>query len=320
MSLLPGLSIIIPRYDPESTSSSSSSSSSNSNFVGDYSEETVFSATAITTNNNKEGALKNNNSHAWQTALQAMLATAGTAAVGNYFLGDARPAQVVSMTSNNPFRGSPSTAASAAAASRRSIPTIWAAVAPTAVLFGTKVYLEDLEAQESNHVFTSAVAGLFSGLSNRIITVSSHGNTASVVRLPPLARHLGTHVIGATLYFGMYDWWMNNNNNNNSSNTTPTTTTTTTIGAEPPNLLRVAAAGAMAGSVQSAVLVWAASSASFFTTATTTATTATLTASLMSSSSSLSRFPPVFLPTLLRAAPTHALIWCGYESMRYHST
>lgn len=322
VSLLPGLDIIVPRYDPDQEVTGDQSFETNkakmtmptNNFIGDYSEDTVFTTKSNHAIWDDFASEKNVGTiNPSQSALQAMFATSTTSLIANYLWGIPMTQQQQQQRQSlgggsNPFAGtrshhsgnhrssgrsllqlliaSSSSAASqgqqypaAAATTIPSVPSrtipILIAASGMGTMFGTKTYLENMEAHESNHVFTSAVAGFFSGLIHR---AGIHHSTGSVQSDPALYRFLGQHMVGATMYFGIYHTICDDGY--------PTSR---------PDMTRVAGAGALAGTTYTAV------------------TSIAPNATWQSSRRSLS-----LLRTLLRAVPTHALLCCSYETMRYH--
>ncbi len=214
LSLLPGLHIVFPRYEPDSHESPI--------HLGEYtySEETKFSTDATTTKTLLT-------TPAWQSALQALGTTAASAGIAHSVFGVRQslpinpfqtaqphvPRSILMLQNLHFFKNTwPRTPLVT------SVPLF---MSSTGTLFATRVYLEELEQLEANHFVTAAAAGVASGL----VFLWSGTKKSSI----SMSRHLGYHMLGATVYFGSYDYLKVDNN------------------------WSIAVAGAVAGSLQAAV-------------------------------------------------------------------
>lgn len=297
LSLLPGLHIFVPRYDPTNNNNNTTTATTSATSLplgAIFSEETKFIK-----DDSVAGSIDSTTTAPQHMVFPAVLSTAISSAMAHSVFGKRQPF----MLSTNPFQGIPSSPLTVSSSlpfvstsilgsngwffggsstMRRTLTTrIPVVMASTSTLFGTRVYLEELEVSEANHFFTAAVAGLSSGiasLSSLLLLSSSSvaGGAAAAARgtasmtTGMVSRYMGSHMVGGMVYFGSYDYLQKVMTSNPVDDTTTSNNTNK-------SLWNIALAGAVAGSLQAGILT---------------------------------RLPLV----CLRAAPTHALIWCAFES------
>jgi hypothetical protein len=315
LSGLPVTRIIIPPYQPKGSTTSTDVTIRNANHInngqhrlGDYSEETVFSAVddhQNVANNDQCKYMMSSQNTALQQALQAMLAAGGGAAMGEFLFGGhyqkrtplfhRRPpihpdiflrghAAAATADSSIGFQllrshhQARSTAMTATAAASKPSALILLAASTTSLLFGTKVlttqYLSlNGDANTATSILSSALAGGVAGMATLATAVQRTRAVpppwTSTTHISPSSL-LGRHVVAATLYFATFDAFCYSiDSNNTESSSTP----------------RIIAAGAAAGAVQASIL--------------------------HSSQGSLH-----MAKTAVRAVPIHALVFSAYECIR----
>lgn len=184
------------------------------------------------------------------------------------------------------------------------------------ILFGTKTLVEGaLQSQHDTSKHHNDTSGTVSEISSALagVTVATASRWQSsgqfLVSAPssPLFLEVARHAVGATVYFASYQALKSfligeggvsgstrNQNNHNNNN----------------NMLAVAVSGATAGALyQGTLLLGASASTSGSSAVGTTVSPSAIRAINATAPTTASRI----IPTMLRAAPAHALLFLGYE-------
>lgn len=279
---------------------------------GAFSEETLFGRYSNTDDNAVVSASAGNtaaNNHTKSIAperiLQAMAATGFSSGVAEYvfaFWKNNRTSQFAttaspfynSNISNNSFQNA-------------SFPRALSVALPTSLLFGTKVMLDsvlgnpqtDAKAQfSSNHILSSACAGAVVGSSQFALKSKSPAEQLPKSSLSTMYQQHNTsgllslmrrNVVAAVLYFSIYE-------RVSSLSTTPSNQDTMmqSPSSAKKGTLDILAGGALAG----------------------VAHTAAMQSHRYGQYGSMIWCSRVMVPAITRAAPIHAFVFCGYETMK----
>jgi hypothetical protein len=297
LSGLPGFRIIVPPYESQTinlpkVAAASASASAVQAPIGVYSEDTLFTTTMENAIATKNSMTQPSTSTSFQTAAQAMLATAICGGTAEFIFGSRATAHPFGGTQvYSPFVAQQGDSMAVQFTKKQLFPPktaissrqIAVAASSVSLLFGTKVLLDQQQLLQgsssssssdySNSLLSSATAGLVMGGVQHVFATKPTPTLRIPSSPPPqpsslLVMYFGKHMVAATLYFGTYDQVRG----------------TSLLGCHH----HCALAGALAGSVHATVLTY---------------------------SHGMMRW----IPAMMRAAPTHALIFTGYETMKYHS-